>query len=65
MVLQLVKDVVKSERGWNGLTDALVDDAVELAVDELMKDKTYAMLLKTKLGASTWRRSGPRSRSSW
>ena len=35
------------------MTDALVDDAVELALDEVMKDKTYAMLLKTKLGAST------------
>ena len=53
MVLQLVKEVVQSERGWNGLTDSLVDDAVELALDEVMKDKTYAMLLKTKLGAST------------
>lgn len=53
MVLQLVKEVVQSERGWNGLTDSLVDDAVDLAVDELMKDKTYAKLLKTKLGAAT------------
>lgn len=26
---------------------------MELALDEVMKDKTYAMLLKTKLGAST------------
>ena len=49
MVLQLVKEVVQSERGWNGLTDSLVDDAVDLAVDELMKDETYAKLLKTKL----------------
>lgn len=53
MVLQLVSDVVKSDEGWNTMTDALVDDAVELALDEVMKDKTYAMLLKTKLGAST------------
>lgn len=53
MVLQLVSDVAKSDEGWNTLTDALVDDAVELALDEVMKDKTYAMLLKTKLGAST------------
>ena len=53
MVLQLVSDVAKSNEGWNTLTDALVDDAVELALDEVMKDKTYAMLLKTKLGAST------------
>ena len=53
MVLQLVKEVVQSERGWNDLTDSLVDDAVDLAVDELMKDKTYAKLLKTKLGAAT------------
>lgn len=53
MVLQLVKEVVQSERGWNGLTDSLVDDAVDLAVDELMKDETYAKLLKTKLGAAT------------
>lgn len=53
MVLQLVKEVVQSERGWNGLTGSLVDDAVDLAVDELMKDETYAKLLKTKLGAAT------------
>lgn len=53
MVLQLVSDVAKSDEGWNTLTDALADDAVELALDEVMKDKKYAMLLKTKLGAST------------
>lgn len=53
MVLQLVKEVVQSDKGWNDLTDSLVDDAVDLAVDELMKDKTYAKLLKTKLGAAT------------
>ena len=53
MVLQLVSDVAKSDEGWDTLTDALVDDAVELALDEVMKDKTYAKLLKTKLGAST------------
>lgn len=53
MVLQLVSDVAKSDEGWNTMTDALVDDAVELALDEVMKDKKYAMLLKTKLGAST------------
>ena len=53
MVLKLVSDVAKSDEGWNTMTDALVDDAVELALDEVMKDKTYAMLLKTKLGAST------------
>lgn len=53
MVLQLVSDVAKSDEGWNTLTDALVDDAVELALDEVMKDKKYDMLLKTKLGAST------------
>lgn len=53
MVLQLVSDVAKSDKGWNSLTDTLVDDAVKLALDEVMKDKTYAMLLKTKLGAST------------
>ena len=53
MVLQLVSDVAKSDEGWNTLTDALVDDAVELALDEVTKDKKYAMLLKTKLGAST------------
>lgn len=53
MVLQLVSDVAKSDEGWNTMTDALVDDAVELALDEVMEDKTYAMLLKTKLGAST------------
>lgn len=53
MVLQLVKEVVQSDKGWNDLTGSLVDDAVDLAVDELMKDKTYAKLLKTKLGAAT------------
>ena len=53
MVLKLVSDVAKSDEGWDSLTDTLVDDAVELALDEVMKDKKYAMLLKTKLGAST------------
>lgn len=53
MVLQLVKEVVQSDKGWNDLTGSLVDDAVDLAVDELMKDETYAKLLKTKLGAAT------------
>lgn len=53
MVLQLVRDVVNSEEGWQTLTDSLVDDALNLAVDELMKDETYAKLLKTKLGAAT------------
>ena len=53
MVLQLTQEVVKSEAGWNDLTGALVNDALDLAVDELMKDKTYAKLLKTKLGAAT------------
>ena len=53
MVLKLVSDVVASDKGWDSLTDTLVDDAVELALDEVMKDKTYALLLKTKLGAST------------
>ena len=53
MVLQLVKEVVQSDKGWNDLTGSLVDDAVDLAVDELMKDKTYAKLLKTKLGVAT------------
>ena len=53
MVLQLVSDVAKSDEGWNTLTDALVDDAVELALDEVMKDEKYAKLLKTKLGAET------------
>lgn len=53
MVLQLTQEVVKSDTGWNDLTGALVNDAMNLAVDELMKDKTYAKLLKTKLGAAT------------
>ena len=63
MVLQLVKDVVDTsktgegyednDKKWNALTGSLVNDAMNLAVDELMKDKTYAKLLKTKLGAAT------------
>lgn len=53
MVLQLVKEVVKSDEGWDDLTASLVDDALDLAVDELMKDETYAKLLQTKLGAAT------------
>lgn len=55
MVLQLVQEVVSNgdEETWKKLTSSLVDDAVDLAVDELMKDKTYAKLLKTKLGAAT------------
>lgn len=53
MVLQLTQEVVKSDTGWNDLTGALVNDALDLAVDELMKDETYAKLLKTKLGKAT------------
>ena len=53
MVLQLTQEVVKSDTGWNDLTGALVNDSMNLAVDELMKDETYAKLLKTKLGAAT------------
>lgn len=53
MVLQLTQEVVKSDTCWNDLTGALVNDAMNLAVDELMKDETYAKLLKTKLGAAT------------
>ena len=53
MVLQLVSDVAKSDEGWNTMTDALVDDALDLAMDEIMKDEKYAKLLKTKLGAET------------
>lgn len=53
MVLQLTQEVVKSDTGWNDLTGALVNDAMKLAVDELMKDETYAKLLKTKLGKAT------------
>ena len=53
MVLQLTQEVVKSDTGWNDLTGALVNDAMNLAVDELMKDETYAKLLKTKLGDAT------------
>lgn len=55
MVLQLVQEVVSNgdEETWKKLTSSLVNDAVQLAVDELMKDKTYAKLLKTKLGAAT------------
>lgn len=55
MVLQLVQEVVSNgdEETWKKLTSSLVDDAVDLAVDELMKDETYAKLLKTKLGAAT------------
>ena len=63
MVLQLVKDVVDTsktgegyednDKKWNALTGSLVNDAMNLAVDELMKDETYAKLLKTKLGAAT------------
>ena len=53
MVLQLTQEVVKADTGWNDLTGALVNDAMNLAVDELMKDETYAKLLKTKLGAAT------------
>lgn len=53
MVLQLTQEVVKSDTGWNDLTGALVNDAMNLAVDELMKDETYVKLLKTKLGAAT------------
>lgn len=53
MVLELVDDVVTSDAGWNDLTDTLVDDAVDLAMEELMKNKKVAKLLKTKLGTET------------
>ncbi len=29
-------------------------NTAELALDEVMKDKTYAMLLKTKLQSNLW-----------
>lgn len=53
MVLELVDDVVTSDAGWNDLTDTLVDDAVDLAMEELMKNEKVAKLLKTKLGTET------------
>ncbi len=53
MVLELVDDVVTSNAGWNDLTDTLVDDAVDLAMEELMKNEKVAKLLKTKLGTET------------
>ena len=55
MVLQLVQEVVSNgdEETWKKLTNSLVNDALDLAVDELMKDETYAKLLKTKLGKAT------------
>lgn len=53
MVLELVDDVVTSDAGWNDLTDTLVDDAVDLAMEELMKNEKVAKLLKTKLGTAT------------
>lgn len=55
MVLQLVQEVVSNgdEKTWKKLTSSLVNDALDLAVDELMKDETYAKLLKTKLGKAT------------
>ena len=45
--------LVGQDTDWDQLTDTLVDDAVELALDELMKDKKVARLLKTKLGTET------------
>ena len=42
-----------NDAAFNALTDTLVDDALELAIEELMKDRTYAFLIKTKLGAKT------------
>lgn len=45
--------LVGQDTDWDQLTDTLVNDAVELALDELMKDKKVARLLKTKLGAET------------
>ena len=42
-----------SDDDWDALTDAIVDDAVKLAIEELRKDEDYAKLLDTKLGAVT------------
>ena len=42
-----------SQEDWDALTDAIVDDAVKLAIEELRKDDDYAKLLNTKLGAET------------
>ena len=42
-----------SQEDWDALTDAIVDDAVKLAIEELRKDEDYAKLLDTKLGAET------------
>ena len=53
LVTKLVSIAAGDDAGWDELTDAFVDDAVDLALDELMKDEKYAALLKTKLGAET------------
>lgn len=55
LVLKLAQAAASdnNKEAIDDLTDSLVDDALDLAMDEIMKDETYAKLLKTKLGAAT------------
>ena len=55
LVLKLAQAATSdnNKEAIDDLTDSLVNDALHLAVDELMKDETYAKLLKTKLGKAT------------
>ena len=55
LVLKLAQAAASdnNKEAIDDLTGSLVDDALDLAMDEIMKDEKYAKLLKTKLGAET------------
>ena len=51
LVGKLANIIAKDDTGWNALTEAVVNDAIALAIEELQKDEEYSKYLKLQLGA--------------
>lgn len=51
LVGKLANIIAKDDTGWNALTEAVVNDAIALAIEELQKDEEYSKYLKLRLGA--------------
>lgn len=51
LVGKLASIIAEDDTGWDALTEAIVDDAVALAMEELRNDEEYSRYLKTQLGA--------------
>ena len=51
LVGKLASIIAEDDAGWDALTEAIVDDAVALAMEELRNDEEYSRYLKTQLGA--------------